>query len=188
MNNPTWISLTSEDVPILIKCCLYNEMEKRTALPNVMCWSIFIKHDIERHAGILRDWTTANKTNQSVERPTSGEWERDRIEGRRRGEIREQRRNKKSLSHSLWCLSRTQGEFLRGTALVWREFLLWHFSLYYPPHINAAQQITLNHDRERGGRKCCCTFWKKPSLWYIVFLLGVFFNCKEVKGCTWESL
>lgn len=43
------------------------------------------------------------------------------MEGRR-GETRERRRNKKSLSHTPWCLSRTQGEFPRGTALVWRNF------------------------------------------------------------------
>lgn len=63
-------------------------MEKRTALPNVMCRSIFIKHDIESHAGILHNWTAANKTNQSVERPPSGDRKlvggEEKIGGRKR--------------------------------------------------------------------------------------------------------
>lgn len=50
-------------------------MEKKTALPNFMCWSIFIKRNIESHAGILHNWTAANKTNQSMERPPSGNQE-----------------------------------------------------------------------------------------------------------------
>lgn len=40
-----------------------------------MCWSIFIKRNILSYAGILHNWTTANKTNQSVERPPSGNHE-----------------------------------------------------------------------------------------------------------------
>ena len=153
MKSPTWISVTLEDVSVRFECCLINEMEKRSALPNVMCWSIFIKHDTESHAGILLDWTTANKTNRSGEIPSGnlGMWEAKR--GRGGG------RKKKSLSHTTWCLSMTQWAFLRGTALVWRNF------------IDAAQQLRLNRDKSswRGERKCLCIHKKNTSLWYIVF-------------------
>lgn len=138
MKSPTWISVTLEDVSVRFECCLCNEMGKRTALPNVMCWSIFIKHHIESHAGILLDWTTANK-NQSERRDPL------RQPGDVGGKERAGGRNKKSLSHTTWCLSRTQGGFLRGTALLWRNFS--HFSLYFPPHIDAAQQIRLHRDK-----------------------------------------
>lgn len=105
------------------------------------------------------------------------------MEGRRRGEPRERRRNKKSLSHTPWCLSRTRGEFLRGTALVWRNFLLEHYSLYYPPRINAAQQITMSQT-QRGEKKGAGEYVKKHP-WHILFcwecvqFRGSF---KEVKG------
>lgn len=65
-----------------------------TVLPNAMHWSIFIEHDIESHAGILRIWAAASKTNQSTERrppATEKQWEEERGDWKEKVGMREQR-------------------------------------------------------------------------------------------------